>query len=439
MSNNLNLTLINSNLPTYFNIQEGMNFQLLARIQFDESTSPSWNTPEGELSILDEEMKEVSIPLSASPSTSATIMKYGLMPSLDGEDGYLPFGLTLNDSSGLIEGNLERVVNHSIESTPFLESERPTWNTESKTWFYNEEVMVNESVSAISNTESTLAYRIQKGHLPWGITLTNDGDIIGETQYVVFGDDDTSTASPPRWDSPLGTIISCNELEKVSYQLQAQLSDDNPSGTLFYTVVGGNLPWGITMGSSGNILGTNTEVIIPETSPSEIFPKPKWVTPFGIIKKLNEKESVDIPLEATPVEENAVIHFRIVNGNLPWGITLSKDGRLFGLFDEIMQPELPVIIDDNAPIINTISLGSYELSSDVDDVIDVDIYEGRTIKQFYLESSSRLPLGLVIDEYSNSIRGTVSSDTEPGLFNITLTVVDSANMRSSRVISVSVF
>jgi len=438
MSKKANLSLVSSNLPSYLKLMEDREFKLYGRIQFEDDRAPSWSTSEGVLSVLNEDDTGISIQLSASPSQSATTIRYGLLPLANGTGGFLPFGLTLNSTTGLISGDMEDVVNPNEEPITFLESDRPTWNTSSQTWFYDEKETVNVSLSASPNAGSTLSYRIKDGNLPWGLSLLSNGTISGETQEVMFGEEDRYTQSSPKWNTPFGTIIESDEFETISYQLNASPSSDNPTSNINYKVVGGHLPWGLKLTPDGLISGTNTELYRKDTLlPLEVFPKPKWVTPFGMIKKIKESESVDIQLEATP-QKGTTIQYRIVDGKLPWGMSLTTNGNLSGTFEEIIYPELPDIVDENAPDINASSnVGSYNREQTVNYNLNISLYSGRTLKKVFVESG-RLPLGVKIDT-NGKVVGVPSSNSELKTYSFTVTVIDSADMRSSKVFTLTVY
>lgn len=431
------LSLINSNLPSYLNVYEGDDFKVRGRIQLEDDRAPSWITESGSIAVLDDGTKDVSVQLSAELG-QGSIMRYGLLPQADGTGGFLPFGLTLNSSTGLISGDIERVQNHSIEPITFFEEDRPVWNTGSQTWFHNEEEGINIVLSATPVTGNSIHYTINDGYLPWGIVLSKDGTISGTTNQTIFGEADKYTQSPPSWNTPLGLIMVSEELEQVSYQLSADASDDNPNSSLSYRIVDGNLPWGLSLTSNGLIEGQNTEVYNKDIVPPDVFPKPLWVTPFGLIKKMNERESVEIQMEATP-QNGTIMEYRIISGNLPWGIALTSDGMLSGGFDEIIYPELPDIIDDNAPVINSSSsLGDYIIEQDINIPLAFGIYEGRTIKRVFVERTDTMPLGITLSSQTGLIGGTISADTKLGTYSFTVTVVDTAGMRSSKVFNMTV-
>lgn len=432
------LSLLSSNLPSYLNLVEDREFKLYGRIQFEDDRAPSWSTTEGVLSVLNEDDTGISIQLNASPSQAATTIRYGLLPLANGTGGFLPFGLTLNSTTGFISGDMEDVVNPNEEPITFLEQDRPTWITESETWFYDEKETVNVSLSATPNAGSTLSYRIQEGNLPWGLSLLSNGTITGETQEVMFGEYDTYTESPPRWNTPFGTIVESDEFETVSYQLSASPSTDNPNSDISYKIVKGHLPWGLTLTPNGLISGTNTELYLKDTIlPLEVFPKPKWVTAFGLIKKIKEKESVNIQLEATP-QKGTTVQYRIVDGKLPWGMSLTNNGILSGTFGEVIYPELPDIVDENAPEINaSTNVGSYNRGQTINYDFNISLYSGRTLRKVFLETG-RLPLGVKIDN-TGKVVGVPSPNAELKTYSFTVTVIDSADMRSSKVFTLTVY
>lgn len=437
MSKKANLSLVSSNLPSYLKLMEDREFKLYGRIQFEDDRAPSWSTSEGNLSVLNEDDTGISIQLSASPSQSATTIRYGLLPLANGTGGFLPFGLTLNSTTGLISGDMEDVVNPNEEPITFLEQDRPTWNTESQTWYYDEKEAVNVSLSATPNAGTTLSYRIEEGNLPWGLSLLSDGTITGETQETMFGEEDRYTQSAPRWNTPFGTIIESDEFETINYQLDASPSVDNPTSSINYKIVKGNLPWGLKLTPDGIISGTNTEVYIKDTLPLEVFPKPKWVTAFGLIKKIKENESINVQLEATP-QKGTTIEYRLIDGKLPWGMSITKDGTLSGTFEEIIYPELPDIVDENAPDINASSnVGSYNRGQTINYDFNISLYSGRTLKKVFVETG-RLPLGVKIDS-TGKVVGVPSPNAELKTYSFTLTVIDSADMRSSKVFTLTVY
>ena len=89
-------------------------------------------------------------------------------------------------------------------------------------------------------------------------------------------------------------------------------------------------------GNTGEIL--NKTNIFDEIKFPRLLPVPQWVTPrFVDIVVVKEKEPVDYQLELEYPEVYGALYHRIIAGALPFGLELSKTGRITGAVNEILQ------------------------------------------------------------------------------------------------------
>ena len=126
----VNLTVINSKLPSYLKIVTNGSTQLKGRIQIEDGNTPIWGEENGTLMYLNEDDGYVERILNASPSPSGTELTFELFPTLEGSGGFLPFGL-LMDKAGNISGTIgenlyEKVITDTISFE--IEVNKPVWN-----------------------------------------------------------------------------------------------------------------------------------------------------------------------------------------------------------------------------------------------------------------------------------------------------------------------
>lgn len=145
---------------------------------FFDSELPLWNTPSGKI-LSEVEKQTVSEYLSATPIRGNEI-HYHIIK------GDMPLGLELDYETGEVHGVLNQVLNpehiKALEVHP-----KPRWNSPTgKISILNESVDYTYQLSATPRNGSNLVYFIYSGSLPYGLELSSNGLISGNTGEVLF-------------------------------------------------------------------------------------------------------------------------------------------------------------------------------------------------------------------------------------------------------------
>ncbi|NJO59874.1 MAG: hypothetical protein HC836_16810 [Richelia sp. RM2_1_2] len=138
--------------------------------------TPTWVTPSSNLGTFDE-FQSASVTVAATPGSGPSVT-YGL------QSGLLPWGLTLNPVTGVFSG----VISSLIPSPAIIDepAAKPTWNTASGSLgTFNEDTVVNISVSASPAPGTNLVAYGVVGELPWGAILNNNTGAITGTLAAV--------------------------------------------------------------------------------------------------------------------------------------------------------------------------------------------------------------------------------------------------------------
>lgn len=159
------------------------------------------------------------------------------------------------------------------------------------------------------------------------------------------------------WVTPLGTIANLPIGLYSSLRLQT-VDTTNNGATVTYSVIGGSLPAGMTMSSSGVISGSpeyssasnnsfstinysfvvrassngmtidgGFNIIITNTINTDF----SWVTPGGVLGTVTNGEFYQIPLQVVSPIVDDTIKFSFVSGELPPGIQVVPAGYLQGV------------------------------------------------------------------------------------------------------------
>lgn len=145
---------------------------------------PTWNTAFGRLANYDEGSTG-SISLSVTPPSGRTIKTYSLV------DSFLPFGLKLNPSTGVISGTVATLRNPG----PYVDVPKlpvPVWNTPEGSLGVFEEyrtiATITPSVTPAAG-RTILRYQIREGFLPFGLKMNlATGAITGTTAELRIAD-----------------------------------------------------------------------------------------------------------------------------------------------------------------------------------------------------------------------------------------------------------
>lgn len=152
----------------------------------------------------------------------------------------------------------------------------------------------------------------------------------------------------PVWNTNVGSIGTFPALVSTTYQLSA--SAVLPSTSLVYSLLGGSLPPGISINSSGLIFGTPDLVTQDTTSNFSVrvtdnlgnirdrtfsmtitgSATPTITTSAGQLISTQDSIWIEIPIQYTNPDPSNIISMRIKEGSLPPGIEMNSSGVIRG-------------------------------------------------------------------------------------------------------------
>lgn len=227
------------------------------------------------------------------------------------------------------------------------------------------EVTVQPSHGTVSVSGTNIIYVPNYGYSgPDRFTYTVSKLGIISQQATVYLTVLTGNIGQVQWITPAGLLLTCQEDVFASTQVLATAQ----TGTIYYKVISGSLPSGMSLTSSTGVLSgtpnsifettTSTFVIRAFTNLSladrtfEIITQNTggvfWFTtstflPVGIDNEtfVFNNQWVDYQLNAIPITEpsSASITYRVTGGELPGGLTLSSNGILSGFVSTILTNE----------------------------------------------------------------------------------------------------
>jgi len=186
----------------------------------------------------------------------------------------------------------------------------------------------------------------------------------------------------PEWKTSPGDLGTYPSTESLSIQLAA--APQFPANQVFFKVLAGSLPSGLSLTSGGTIIGKPNNVSIDSVSTFTIRAtdnennirdrtflitisgsnSPKLSTPPGSILTIVDSVYVNYKLQYINPIPNNVINLIVSSGNLPPGLYLADDGNIKGYPD---IPKLP----DNSPTTKTYTF-SIQLKSNLGN--DLKVY-----------------------------------------------------------------
>ena len=152
----------------------------------------------------------------------------------------------------------------------------------------------------------------------------------------------------PVWNTPAGSIGSFPSIVSVNFQLSATAIA--PADSIAYSIISGSLPPGLVLAENGLITGSpeivrtdrsftfvvratdNLQNIRDRTFLIEISGTalPRFITPAGLLTSTFDSTWIELPIEfSNPLDSNEV-SIRVVQGNLPPGIEINRDGLIRG-------------------------------------------------------------------------------------------------------------
>jgi hypothetical protein len=279
----------------------------------------------------------VSLTMNATSVAGSSISNYSFV------SGTMPWGIVLNGSTGVLSGTIGDIepVSENVAAGP-----APRWmtsNAVSLAVLNENDPVSGVKFEALSNSASGIrGYVLQSGALPWGLTLSaNTGDVSGN---LVFDLMDTPFVSAP---GP--TFITASDMGTASEgtPLSATIKATPVTGNAVtsYALVGGILPWGITVNLNGVISGTIDNIEPISDAPANLLP-PTWMTNASLLYSGDENSTFTMNVSATPSSNRTVVSYNIANGAIPWGVTLNNLGTLSGTISNIEPVRDPVVIPE---------------------------------------------------------------------------------------------
>jgi hypothetical protein len=180
--------------------------------------------------------------------------------------------------------------------------------------------------------------------------------------------------------------------------------------------------------TTGNVFGT-----APPVSQVDI---PIWSTTAGSLGAYNEMSTATINLSASAVAPNTIRTYAVVNGYLPWGLTLSSTGVISGTIEETTTNE-PEYETTPKPIWSTTagSLGTFNMNAVVNTTV-VATLSGSTITN-YTVIDGYLPWGLTLSS-AGAISGTLSAVPSTTTYNFTIKAISATGSYSNNNFSITV-
>jgi hypothetical protein len=295
--------------------------------------------------------------------------------------------------------------------TSLEEADAPTWTTASgDIGSVNRNETINVPVVAAAKSGKTISsYGIVRGVMPAGVSLNGTtGTVAGLADMwpLESAEPEVPMQPNPLWVTdnvaPFAVLNENQTLEKALVATPRL----GPSMTS-YQIISGMLPWGLSMSKDGLVTGFADEII--PNAPHAPLPPPLWQTQVIDLGTFDEQATVATAIAATS-QQAAVVHYQIITGGLPWGITLKAlDGTIAGIIDEDYPggPEM-----DKTPKATwstaSGSLGSFVNGSGISTAVAATAPTGTTLT--YRVVVGALPWNLRLDADTGAITGNADLD-----------------------------
>ena len=348
--------------------------------------------------------------------------------------GALPYGVTLDSNTGYLRGIPDF---SNIEAGPQWVT--PAGSLGTFTALSDVTIpalQVNPQGSATKVIAVNLIVPDGSQGIPWGLTFNPDTWVISGTLAEQKTNDPISQFTDdelPVWNTEDGSLGTYGELSTVSIKLSATAEASHTISS--YYLIDGALPWGLMMNSDGTITGTTAELKVSNLSEYvPPAPVPTWNTPLGLLGTGFVGDKSSLSISATPNLGKTISYF-VLNGALPWGLSLNTDGTITGTYAELKSYQLPVLPDAPKWPTNTTTIGSYSLAGNLSVNYQVPapvLTSGATLTGMYITGNSNaMPMGLSISS-TGLITGTISKASNAvGTSTFSVFAIDSNNMVSS--------
>lgn len=263
------------------------------------------------------------LPVSSDPPVWVTSSP---LPEGEWEEGYSAVLLATSDAPpvrySLPSGSLPpglALVGDTIGGTPHPSPAAPSWTGAGGGLGT---AVQGGSFAATLTATGTASFAVRAGRLPWGVTLDLATGALSGTLAVIGGPLD-DPGPPPVWTTPGGSLGTARETPNgISFPVGLSLA---ATGAAAYTIVGGVLPWGLTLDrDTGAVAGHVWNI---GGGPWEPDTAVVWSAPASTDLGSFARGASVGPIAQTASPAGV---FYEVGGGLPWGLTMVRGTGAIG-------------------------------------------------------------------------------------------------------------
>lgn len=304
-----------------------------------KANTVDWNTSPAVLAV-------VNTPFSKTLKATSSIgnpVTYAL------QSGVLPTGVTLT-SAGVLSGTTTAfgVTNFTVRATDgtifsdlaavFTSNAPPVWSTPVGSIGTVEPGAYFSYQLTATDPDGTIAnYTYANTNLLGAsVTLTTSGLLSGSFGYP-------SPENAPTWVTAPGSLANLTDGDVLNAQFTATPFSGR---SVRYVIAVGNTPSGFNLNpNTGTVVGLvssdNTKAVESELL---LTPAPSWVS-NGIVATGDEGSVLSTTLVANPLLGNAIASYDVIDGVLPWGLSLlANSGTITGtVADQTPYVDVPFL------------------------------------------------------------------------------------------------